>query len=150
MAQLHMMDETVADGVRWAEMALVAFEGLDDRHGQAHVLNTLGFADLIGGSGAGPDPWARLKGAASILRLPRTPVTRWHGRTPTWPPSPWSTGVWATLQRWCALGLEYSQARDYDMYEACLRIRAGCGLMEQGDWQAARRTPGPGLPSPAW
>jgi DNA-binding CsgD family transcriptional regulator len=135
MAQLHLIDSP-AQALRWGRPALQQLEMLGDAAGLMQVLNTVGFAELVGGDSA--TAWRRIERSLALARELDDPeaVARAHGNLAS---MSCVHRQFERLQRVCDEGIEFAASRDMDRSEAVLRIRRAFGWIEQGDWLAARR-----------
>ena len=135
LAQVHMLDEQLDATIAWGREALATFSQLQDAEGLAYVLNTVGSAELIGGPT--PAGWAMVERSlaiacaheldehASRAFLNLASLTLVHRRLDA-------------AQDWCSQGIAWAEARDHDLYVACLRIRAARCDVECGRWALAR------------
>ena len=134
MAQLHLLGETSQPAGEWGRKALDLLETLGDAEGLAYALNTVGTAELR--NDPAPAGWLGLERSLSIAlehgfeehaaraytNLASLALVHRRG---------------ARLDRACADGIAYCEARDLDMYVSRLRIRQAYGLLGRGRWREA-------------
>ncbi len=135
LAQVHMLDEKLDATLDWGRKALATFSQLEDAEGLAYTLNTVGFAELI--PGPTPAGWAKVERSlaiactheldehASRTFLNLVSLSLVHRRLDA-------------AEDWCRQGMAWAEARDHDLYVACLRIRAARCDFERGRWPEAR------------
>jgi DNA-binding CsgD family transcriptional regulator len=135
MAQLHLMDETPSQSLRWATLALQRFEQLDDPAGLAHALNSLSFATLLGGDDAAG--WALMARSMTLAREHSldADVARAYGNLAS---LCLVHRRLDDLQHWGEEGLVHCQACDQDMYFAALCIRMAYGALQRGRFGEAQ------------
>jgi len=134
MAQLHLIDSP-ALALQWGRPALQQLEALGDPVGLLQVLNTVGFAELVGGDSSG---WQRIERSLVLARDFDEPeaVARAYANLAS---MSCVHRQFERLQRVCDEGIAFARSRDMDRSEALLRTRRAFGWIEQGDWPAARR-----------
>ena len=134
MAQLHMHDESPHAAAAWGRRALQRFEAIGDAEGIAHALNTVGFAELLGGGGE--ESWSLLERSLAIAREHAMDehIGRAYGNLASLAVVHRRLGA---LRDWCEEGIVHCEACDQDMLVALISVRAAYGLMEQADWDGA-------------
>ncbi len=135
MAMLWVLDDPHA-ALHHGRLARAGFEGHEQRPAYAHVLATLGFAELALDGGA--QGWRDLdEGLALALAHDDA-----HAASRAWSNLASMSCLhrqWSRLDATCAAGLAFAQARDLDFVDSLLRLRAAWGHLEQGRFAAARQ-----------
>jgi len=132
-AQLHLLDDDAGPALAGAAQALAMFDQLGDAKGALDASITRACARL-----GGPDDalgLAELQGALgqALAEAEEEQAARaWTNLA--------SAALVASrydeLDRLCAAGLAFCDARDLDLFAVPLRVRQACGEIARGDWPA--------------
>ncbi|RZL39676.1 MAG: LuxR family transcriptional regulator [Rubrivivax sp.] len=132
-AQLHLLDDDSGLALAGAAKALALFSRLDDRTGELAARITLASA-RIGGSDEAPGV-AELH--AALAQACATGQEEQAARAWTNLASAALVAAqYEALDRLCAAGLAFCEARDLDLFAVPLRVRQACGEIARGDWPA--------------
>jgi DNA-binding CsgD family transcriptional regulator len=134
MAQLHLLGPTSRPAAEWGRKALDLLERVDDAEASAYALNTVAAAELR--SADEPLAWARMERSLAIALdagfeehaarawLNLASLALVHRRA-------------GRVERACAEGIAYCDARGLEVFISRLRIRRAAALLDGGRWNDA-------------
>jgi DNA-binding CsgD family transcriptional regulator len=129
MAQLHLFDARPARALHWGRLALAHFEASGDTAAMVDVLNTVGFAQAVCGSGE--TAWAPMRRCQALALQ--------HGLHAQAARACVNRASLSLVQRnlgelaaACEAGLALARAHDLDLHLQMLLLRQAWGLAHQG------------------